>query len=1010
VAADDTLDHERSTDSRTMVDGQPSSAPDHLPLERGATLGRYLVIEKLGEGGMGVVVRAYDPKLHREIALKRLHRDALDSDGEARLLREAQAMAQLSHPNVITIHDVERTDDGVVMAMEYVEGRTLAQWIEAGSHPWPEVLERFLQAGEGLLAAHRAGLVHRDFKPSNAILGPDGRVRVMDFGLARAELGGDPGGRTRITDLETALARDPTRSSDDATSSPSHRSSGAVDPRSPSIEISGSASLSQQLTEVGAVMGTPAYMAPEQHRGEVADARSDQYAFCISLWEGLWAQRPFRGDFRGIVLIKHQGPPPMPRAGKASAPTKVPRRLYEVLRRGLQPQPADRWPSMAELLEALAADPARRRRRWLAAGGAVVAVAGLFGAAAVWQRAREQPCTEGRTELVGVWDDDRRAEVEAALTGSGLAYAEVTWAHTAGPLDAYAEQWVAMYTEACEATAIRQVQSAALLDRRMQCLRRRKLHLLAVVDVLAQADAEVAKTAVQQASSLPLLDGCADAEALTAEVPPPEHPQVAEAVEQLRDELTRVHALLGAGRYADARTKLDELHARSTPLEHAPIEAEILELGTTLADLQGEFPRAVVDGTRAYSLALTSGSNGVATEAAASLAYVTGVRQAKLEVGLAWATTALALARRIDPGGAREGTVLNSLGVLTYRGGDFAGATAYFEQALPLLVRAHGEEHDQVATTLNHLGAMLDEQGRYGEAEPHFRRALAIQTAVFGADHPRRTSSMDNLALCLQGQGRNDDARDMHLQALELRRRTLGEQHPDTALTENNLGWDYMGLEDPNTAAKHFARALAGFEAAFGPEHPRVAMAAESLAMAETALEHLDEAEALHRRALAVRRKTLGEDHPNVALSLNGLGALAQLRGRPAEAVELHRQALALVESKAGAERYLGDILVSLGKALVEDGRFAEARPHLERALAVRETSTGIDPVVMAEVRLQLSRARWGEGDDRPAARALAQAALEGIAGNESPAAERARNDIERWLAEHTLTERPPSP
>jgi tetratricopeptide (TPR) repeat protein/tRNA A-37 threonylcarbamoyl transferase component Bud32 len=992
--ADDTLDQARSADTLTMVDGQSTSAHVLAPLELGATLGRYLVIEKLGEGGMGVVVRAYDPKLHREIALKRLHRDALDSDGEARLLREAQAMAQLSHPNVITIHDVERTEDGVVMAMEYVEGQTLAQWIEAGPHPWPQVLERFGQAGEGLLAAHRAGLVHRDFKPSNAILGPNGRVRVMDFGLARAEPsgGGEAWGAVRITDLESeALAG---RDTSPSSSSVGPSSSGSVR-RTPSIELTGSGSLSLQLTEAGAVMGTPAYMAPEQHRGEVADARSDQYAFCVSLWEGLWGERPFRGDFRGIVLVKHRGPPPMPRTGK------VPRWVYEALRRGLRPKPAERWPSMAELLEALAADPARRRRRWLAAGATVAVVAGLGGAVA-WQGTRERPCTDASAELVGVWDDDRRAQVEAALQGTKLGYAEITWARTAERLDAYAEQWVQQHTEACEATAVHKVQSAALLDLRMQCLRRRKLHLLAVVDVLAGADAEVAETAIQQVTSLPPLDRCADADALMAEVPPPEHPQVARAVEQLRDELTRATALSNAGRYDDAQALVGELHARSIPLEHDPIEAEVLELGATIADLQGDFPRAVEQGTRAYELALRTGATGLAAEAAMTLLFVTGHRQGHVDVGRAWATSALALAQRADPSGAKEGMALNGLGVLAYRGGDFAGATVYFERALPMLVRAQGEEHDQVATTLNHLGAMLDEQGRYAEAEPHFRRALAIQTAVFGPEHPRRTISMDNLALCMQAQGRNEDARELHLQALELRRRTLGQDHPDTALTENNLGWDYMGLHQPDTAADHFARALAGFEAAHGLEHRSVAMAAESLALAELERGRHDEAEALHHRALTIRRKTLGEDHPNVALSLGGLGTVAHQRGRYAEAVELHQQALAIIEAKKeGAERYLGDILVALGKALVEQGRFGEARAHLERAVTLREASTGIDPVVEAEARLLLARARWGEGDDPEAARAQAREALASLAGNDGESAKSQRAELERWLATH---------
>ncbi|MCA9709590.1 MAG: serine/threonine protein kinase, partial [Myxococcales bacterium] len=418
-----TLDGVRGADTCTIVDGE-LVAPERAPATRGAALGRYLVIEQVGEGGMGVVLRAYDPKLHRELALKQLHRGALDSDGEARLMREAQAMAQLSHPNVVTIYDVERTDDGVVMAMEYAEGQTLARWMADGPRPWREVLERFEQAGRGLQAAHDAGLVHRDFKPSNAIVGPEGRVRVMDFGLARAERG--PGLEPSRTTHDEGQAE---RVSDEPTGA------------GPDLEHSASGSLSMQLTQAGAVMGTPGYMAPEQHRGETADARSDQYAFCVSMWEALVGERPFHGDFRGIVLAKHQGPPPLPRG------SKVPRHAHEALRRGLQPKAEDRWPSMRALLEELGRDPARRRRRWLRAGAWLGGAVGL-GAVGLWAwpRSDARPCQDATAQLRGVWDDARRAEVEAALRGTATSYADGTVVRVTERLDAYAEAWAAQHT------------------------------------------------------------------------------------------------------------------------------------------------------------------------------------------------------------------------------------------------------------------------------------------------------------------------------------------------------------------------------------------------------------------------------------------------------------------------------------------------------------------------------------------------------------------------------------
>jgi len=988
-------------DSQTLAKHERAERGEAEPLERGTTLGRYLVIERVGEGGMGVVVRAYDPKLHREIALKRLHSGTLDSEAEARLLREAQAMAQLSHPNVITIHDVESTADGVVMAMEYVEGQTLAEWIKEGPHPIREVLEHFIQAGEGLLAAHDAGLVHRDFKPSNVIIGVRGRVQVMDFGLARAEAADDG--------AEAQTAENATRG-DDSTDRgqaalASRRSLASSDSRRNALgrsSNSSNASSSVQLTEAGAVMGTPAYMAPEQHRGEVADARSDQYAFCLSLWEGLWGTRPFTGDLATIVAAKHGEPPPAPPSAPGRG--KVPRTIQDALRRGLDPRSSRRWPSISELLDALAYDPTRERHKAWALGGAAVVTLGLGAGVMAWQTSRPEPCTDARTQLQGIWDENRRVEVEAALEGTELSYAEATSERVTEHLDHYSDAWVHMHTEACEATSVQKVQSEALLDLRMQCLRRRKLRLGALVDVLGTPDPEVAKTAIEQVMNLPPLDHCADAEALSAAVPPPEHPEVARAVEEIRDELERARVVVGAGHYEDARTQLDTLIERARALGYDPLEAEVLELGAALARHEGDFEASVELGTRAYELALRSGHERIAAKAASELIYVTGSRLAQLEIGHTWAASARALAQRVDPGGAQEAVVINFEGVLAYRGGDFASAIVHFERALPMVVDALGENHDQVATILNHLGAMLDEQGRYTEAEPHFRRALAIQTRVFGEDHPRTTISIDNLALCIQAQGRNNEALALHLRSLEVRKRALNDRHPDTGLTHNNLGWDYMGKSDPDTAAEHFAEGLSIFEDSYGPEHPRVAMAAESLALAEVEREHFAEAEALHRRALKIRRSALGEDHPNVALSLAGLGNLASRQEHFDEAIEWLQQALSIIEAKSeGAERYLADILSGLGRALLGAERFTEARVQLERALKQRGDG-GIDPLVVMALHLDLARAIAGMGDDLDAARAHAQTAKHGIEGIEGEQATALRAEIDEWLTENGVT------
>ncbi|HWB80392.1 MAG TPA: serine/threonine-protein kinase, partial [Nannocystaceae bacterium] len=258
-----------AADLASVPDSLPGSSGSHRLIARGDTVGRYVMITRLGAGTMGEVWAAYDPELDRKLAVKLLHpqrRDSGDARRHQRMLREAQALAKLSHPNVVAIHDVGTIDGMVWLAMEFVEGETLRAWSKSATRSWQEVLDVMLAAGRGLVAAHTAGLVHRDVKPENIMVGsgPDGapRVRVMDFGLVRAELD-----RASSSDVDAELA-----------------------------SSSGARPLALELTMSGGVVGTPAYMAPEQQIDPRSDARGDQFGFCVTLWECLFGQRPFRGD------------------------------------------------------------------------------------------------------------------------------------------------------------------------------------------------------------------------------------------------------------------------------------------------------------------------------------------------------------------------------------------------------------------------------------------------------------------------------------------------------------------------------------------------------------------------------------------------------------------------------------------------------------------------------------------------------------------------------------------
>jgi predicted Ser/Thr protein kinase len=363
--------------------GEPSSIPSGADVETdvlapGARVGRYIVQGLVGRGAMGTVYAANDPDLDRRVAVKLLRAGALSDAARqrtrARLLREAQAMARLSHPEVITVYDVGAFGNELFVAMEYVEGETLRRWCAAQPRSWPAILAVYERAGRGLVAAHEAGLVHRDFKPDNVLVGRDGRVRVTDFGLARS------------VDRQDAA---PVAQAD--------------------VPTSDAIALTTTLTRTGTLIGTPAYMAPEQLRGGAADARSDVFSFCVALYEALYGERPFAGS---TVLVL-QAAIEQGAIRTTPASTGVPAGIRAILLRGLRAARDERWTSMRALLDALRYASAAPRRRRLTAG---VAAGGLGLLFVVGLVARSAPA-------VGSSDASMAKAVPAAIAASPAAQA-----------------------------------------------------------------------------------------------------------------------------------------------------------------------------------------------------------------------------------------------------------------------------------------------------------------------------------------------------------------------------------------------------------------------------------------------------------------------------------------------------------------------------------------------------------------------------------------------------------
>jgi tetratricopeptide (TPR) repeat protein/predicted Ser/Thr protein kinase len=960
----------------------------------GTSIGRYVVLEEVGRGGMGRVLRAYDPKLQREVALKQVRSDACDDQAFPRLVAEARAMAKLSHPHVVSVFDVEALPSGeLVLVMEHVSGQTLKAWIEEGDHDWRDVVDKLRQAGQGLFAAHTAGVLHRDFKPANALVTPDGTVKVMDFGLAKP-------------------------------------STMPIASRDTLVEITDS----DTLTRAGSVMGTPRYMAPEQHRGDPLGPAVDQYALCVVLWEALCGKPPFPGP--ELLRDKQAGPPRWPRVS-------VPRPITDAIVRGLSPSPPDRWPSLAELLQALAWDPAQRRTRWTmgAAGLALLGTGALAWHG--WSSAAAERCRGAEQQLAGIWDDARRVEVHDAMLGIGKPYATAAWERTEHALDAYAKAWAAMHEQACEATTVRGEQSATVLDLRMACLHRAAVDLHATVDALADADADVVQEAHELVAGLRPLSRCADIEALTQDVEPP-LPEQAPAVEATRVRLAEARAQLEAGRYAQAQAALEAAQGLVGAVEYGPVHTEVTLLRGRLRQVQGEYAQAEVTLSEAVELAAHWGQRQELGAAAANLLYVVGYDQQRTAEALRYQALAEGLAEG-DP--VREADVANNLGSIFYVQGKLEEAAAQHRAAQTLYEQALGPEHPHVAMARNNLANVLDSAGKYEAALAEHRSVLALREAMLGPEHPDIAASHNNvgttlgslgryadaaaslrtaqalweqalgpesvmvalaranLATVLHRQGEYARAESEHRAVLALRTKALGPSHPLVAMAHVNIGATLMGQHGYAEAEQEFRAALAVQEPALGSDHPDVATWRSNLAAALVGQERYAEAEQEFREALPRQEAALGPDHPEVAGARNNLAEALHRQGKLQAAVAEHRKVLAVWEPALGADHeYVAMSRHNLASVLLELGHVQEALPLAERAWA-RRSEPDVPAVQRAETAFLLARALWqphASGSERKRARELAEAALRAYGDAQGVDADEPR-EVERWLDEHRL-------
>ena len=715
-------------------------------LQRGDSVGRYLVLGVLGSGAMGVVYDAYDPELARKVALKLVRTEGGNADQRrARLLREGQAMARLEHPHVVRVYDVGRFGEQVFVTMEQATGGTLTAWLHAAPRTRDEVLTRFLEAGRGLEAAHRAGLVHRDFKPDNVLLGADGRARVTDFGLARWDAS------------ETKADAVP-------------------------------ASADLAVTRTGAMVGTPAYMAPEQLAGQPSDARADVYAFSVSLFEGLTGRRPFTaGSIEALQRSIAAGQLP-------DEARRLPAKLRSILQKGLATDPSARWPSMTALLDALDPKPSRRWQSLLVAAVVFLAAGGSVLAA----RSNRVSCDRATEAWGQTWNGETRTAVEAALRQTGLGFAAQAFQGTAQALDARREAWLTMHVRACEATHVQHTQTEALLDKRMACLEERRLETEALVALLRHADADLVERATDAVEHLSRLDDCANPLAL-GEAPP----LTGEALIASREAqalMAQAEAQWAAGRYQ----KCSELDAQAIARARA---ADAQSLGRVLvsaarcADEEMKYDDAEALAHESVRVALQQHDDAVLTDAFFRLSGVATYRRGDLVRGQLWLSYAESTLQRLGFDRARLARLYERRSLIEWsRLGDPEAAERDYERSLALL--AGRTIDDAKAFFPAHGGAQVD-MGHYDLALEMYRRGVERITREKGPEHPELLEDTENYAELLALTGKPEAA----LPLLE----DLVKRFPDRAqgYTTHRLAFVLRALNRPAEALQWDEVALA---------------------------------------------------------------------------------------------------------------------------------------------------------------------------------------------------------
>jgi tetratricopeptide (TPR) repeat protein len=876
-----------------------------------ARVGRFVVLETLGAGGMGVVHAAYDPRLDRKIALKLVKPEvaAAGTNGEARLLREAQAMARLSHPNVVQIHEVGAWEGRVFIAMELVAGRSLATWLEVQPRGWREVVHMFAEAGRGLAAAHAAGMVHRDFKPENVLVGDDGRVRVTDFGLARGGVSESEAGETW---------REP------------------GDPLAAIVE--------GMSVGTAAFAGTPRFMSPEQFLGEPATAASDQFSFCVALYVALHGVHPFVGEdratlARAVIAGERREPPRM----------RVPRKIHKAVVKGLARAPEGRFAGMGELLRAI--EPRAGWQRVMP-----VALFAVTGAGAAGMMYEGDPCEDTGALLAGTWDDEQKEMVEQAFATSQMPGADILWSTTSNELSLYVGAVAESYRQSCRAHQ-RRASEPRIHALRVDCLHRRLGVVRSVIGELTTGGPGALRQAPVASARFGELSGCEDERALLLGMDPaPLGSRV--AVEWAWSKVGQARSSELFGELERSRAQARVALAEAREVGYDPVIAEALYQLGRLDLLESQYNAAEIELREALNLAVKSRHDALVSEIWSWLVQAIVLGSGETREAEHWLRQAHAWLGRSAHTSLLRAELERAQGAVYQAKGDFVNAEAATRNALELRESVTGADNLQVTIDRLNYIHQVDSLGQTDQAIEIYRRVLIDIKGKVGAVHNLTADVYYNLAVALLRSSAADalvEAEDSLENAYSIVVALHGNDALDLALY--NIAWAQLAQlrEDPVAADRHLADAERIFE--HYPGHPDRAILLGFRGVRYLADGRLDEALAAHVEARSIGVAVSGEGSEVVRMADSNIGDVLKAKGDLGGALRQYVAAIAAIEQVLGREsQELINPLVGMGEAEVASGRYCEAVTVFDRALKLM-SAQGIESMEIGEVAASLREA-----------------------------------------------------